>query len=164
MSNTCKVCRHPELAKIDSALIAQEPLRDIARRFTGTTKDSLARHAEHLPAAIVKASEAAEVARADTLLEQVVKHRDRAVWFVEQAQTIVTSALDAGENEEAIKAITAVAGPLREAKGALDLLGRVTGELQDKPLVNIDQRSIGTMADAAVLEQMQAEIAKRLKK
>lgn len=49
MPQTCSVCKHPERAAIDSALVAGEPLRDIAGRFS-LGKSSLARHKlEHLP-------------------------------------------------------------------------------------------------------------------
>ena len=78
MPRTCTVCQHAKRNEIDAALIEHRPYRDIARRF-GPSKDALVRHHDnHLPAALVKAKDAAEVAHADTILDQVQMLRDRA--------------------------------------------------------------------------------------
>jgi len=47
MTRTCTVCAHPERTAIDAALLAQQPLRDLARQYH-VSKDALARHREHL--------------------------------------------------------------------------------------------------------------------
>jgi hypothetical protein len=71
MPRVCTVCAHAGREAIDAALVAEEPLRNIAERF-GTSATALHRHkAEHVPAALAKAKEAEEVARADGLLAQV---------------------------------------------------------------------------------------------
>jgi hypothetical protein len=50
MPRVCTVCTHPENAAIDEALVARrDSLRDIARRFSGLSKDALHRHRRHLP-------------------------------------------------------------------------------------------------------------------
>ena len=68
---TSIVCGHRKRLEIDRALLEGQSLRDIARR-TGTTASSLQRHkAEHLTRSLVKAHEAREVARADSLLDDV---------------------------------------------------------------------------------------------
>ena len=71
MPPVCTLCRHPDRAEIDAALVVPaEPLRIIAERF-GTSAATLLRHKDHLPRALVVAVEAAAVAQADTLLEKV---------------------------------------------------------------------------------------------
>lgn len=59
MTRVCTVCRHPERARIDKALVAvQNPYRDIARQY-GLSKDALLRHkADHLLEEIVAAWQA----------------------------------------------------------------------------------------------------------
>ena len=71
MPMKCRVCGHKKRLEIDRALLEGQSLRDIARR-TGTTASSLQRHkADHLAKHLVKAHEAREVARADSLLDDV---------------------------------------------------------------------------------------------
>ena len=71
MPRVCSVCTHPARAEIDLALIEEEALRDIARRFA-ISKDAAARHKDlHLAAAMVVAKESVDIAHAETLLDKV---------------------------------------------------------------------------------------------
>jgi len=64
----CTVCSSPDRAAIDEAVTRGESFRRVAPRY-GVSDRALRRHAaEHVADAIVKAHEAAEVARADDLL------------------------------------------------------------------------------------------------
>ena len=86
MPPVCTLCRHPDRAEIDAALVApSEPLRIIAGRF-GTSSATLLRHREHLPRALVVALEAAESTRADTLLEKVHRIEADARRLLEKAE------------------------------------------------------------------------------
>ncbi len=123
MGRTCTVCRHTRRADIDAALVEHRPFRTIARQFSAS-RDALIRHHDnHLPAALTKARDAAEVAHADTILGQVQNLRDRAL-------TILDTAEGAGD-------LRAALGAIREARGCLELLGKLAGELQDAPTVNV---------------------------
>jgi len=123
MPRTCTVCTHPERAAIDQALLAGEPLRDIARR-TATTKDALSRHkAEHIPSAIAKAQDAVEVAQADNLLRDVRQLKGKAIALLLKAE-------QAGDYRTALTGI-------REARACVELLLEVEGELDRRPVVNI---------------------------
>jgi hypothetical protein len=86
---------------------------------------ALHRHkAAHLPVALAKAQEAAEVAHGDNLLEQVQGLQARTL-------AILTTAENAGALGTALQAI-------REARGNIELLGRLMGELQEAAaIVNI---------------------------
>ena len=123
MSRTCTVCRHKQRAEIDKALVARRPFRDIAGQH-GVSKSALVRHHDdHLPAALVRAQEAAEAAQADALLAQVIDLRDRALGILDTAE--------AGEDLKT--AVSAV----REARGCVELLGKLAGQLKDAPTVNV---------------------------
>lgn len=71
MPRKCSICTHPQRAAIESQIIAENEYRDIARQF-GLSKDAVARHREtHLPAALAKAKEAADVAHGSDVLQDL---------------------------------------------------------------------------------------------
>jgi hypothetical protein len=122
MPRVCSICSHEDREEINAALLSGAPLRDIARRYA-TSKDALARHREHLPLRLVKAQDAAEVAQADTLLEQVKSLQARALTILDKAEA-------SGDLRTALSAI-------REARGNLELLAKLLGELQQEGTVNV---------------------------
>jgi hypothetical protein len=117
MPRTCTVCTHARRAAIDAALVSgYEPLRTIADQWS-ISKTALIRHkSDHLPAHLAAAHEAAEVVRADSLLDQV-----RAL----QAKTLAI--LRKAEGAGDLRTATAAIG---QARQNLDLLGRLAGELK----------------------------------
>ena len=129
MPMTCRVCGHKRRLEIDRALLEGQSLRDIARR-TGTTASSLQRHkAEHLARHLVKAHEAREVARADSLLADVRNAEDRAERLYGAAEGILERALEAEDLKTALNAIRAAVDVMAEARQYLELRGELTGEL-----------------------------------
>lgn len=123
MPRTCTVCAHDARAEIDHALVASEPLRTIADRWS-VSKTSLMRHkADHVPATLAKAQEAQEAARADDLLAGV---RDL------QARTLAI--LEAAEEESQHRIALAA---IREARSNQELLAKLLGELDQRPAVNV---------------------------
>ena len=104
-------------------------MRDIARR-TGTTASSLQWHkAEHLARSLVKALEAREVARADSLLADVRNAEGRAERLYGVAEDILEKALEAEDLKTALNAIRAAVDVMAEARQYLELRGELTGEL-----------------------------------
>jgi hypothetical protein len=126
---TCRACGHKKRLEIDRALLEGQSLRDIARR-TGTTASSLQRHkAEHLTRDLVKAHEAREVARADSLLADVRNAEARAERLYGAAEGILQRALEAEDLKTALNAIRAAVDVMGEARQYLELRGELTGEL-----------------------------------
>ena len=123
MPRRCTVCTHNESVKIDQALVARKPFRHIAAQHRVSTGALVRHHDDHLPAALVKAHEATEAAQADALLAQVTDLRDRAIGILDTA--VATDDL------------RVALGAIREARGCLELLGKLAGQLQDGPTVNI---------------------------
>ncbi len=78
---------------------------------------------EHLPVHLLKAQDAAEVAQADNLLEQVKSLQARALTILDKAEA-------SGDLRTALSAI-------REARGNLELLAKLLGELQQEGTVNV---------------------------
>lgn len=115
MPRTCTICNHPQRDAIDLALLAGEAYRHIASRFDTSTA-SLQRHKDHLPGQLAKAHEAAEVVKADTLL-------DRLKELNTETRQILRETRESGNHDLALKAIARV-------EKQLELEGKLLGELQ----------------------------------
>ena len=123
MPRSCTICEHPEMEAIDRALVGETSNRSIASLFD-VSEASVRRHkANHLPAKLVMAQKAAEVVQADNLLEQL---RD-----------LQQSTLNILAEAEQAKQYRIALGAIREARGNLELLATLLGELDDGPTVNV---------------------------
>jgi hypothetical protein len=121
MPRTCTVCGHPECEAIDRALVAGESTGKISGRYRTIDERALRRHrANHLPAALARAKEAEEVAVADDLLGQVRDLQERALAILDKAE-------GSGELRTAL-------GAIREARSNLELLAKLLGELDERPI------------------------------
>ena len=115
MGRSCSICQHETRDAIDSSLIHGEPLRSIAGRH-GLSATALHRHkTAHLPTALARAQEADEIVRGQSLLEEVEV-------LMARTDTIYAQSVAGGDMRLALSAI-------REKRGCLELLGKVTGEL-----------------------------------
>jgi hypothetical protein len=118
------VCDHPQRHGIDEALVTGAPYRSVAKRFD-LSESAVYRHkTEHLPVHLLKAKEAEEVAQADDLLEQVRHLQAHALDILERAEK-------AGDLRTALAAIS-------QARGNLELLSKLAGELDERPVVNLN--------------------------
>lgn len=123
MPRVCTVCSHEEAFAINEALVQRRPYLAIARSYS-VSRDALRNHLkEHLPALLVRAQEAQEIAEADSLLDRVEGLYKRTEAILEAAES----------NSEWSTALVAI----RECRGNLELLGRVTKELETAPTLNI---------------------------
>jgi hypothetical protein len=123
MPRSCAVCIHEKRDEIDREIVSRQPYRALARTF-GVSKDSISRHANlHIPETLTKAHAVKEVGRADALL-------DRVEALVTEAEGL----LSYGRGEKQAKAWE---GGLRELRKCLELLARVTGELDERLQVNL---------------------------
>jgi hypothetical protein len=123
MPRTCTVCEHPEREAIDRALVGETSNLSVSSLF-GVSESAVRRHkANHLPAKLVMAEKAAEVAQADDLLQQVRDLQARTLAILEAAE-------HTNQHRTALAAI-------REARSNLELLAKLLGELDERPQVNI---------------------------
>ena len=124
MPRSCTVCAHPKREEIDRALVGGASNRSAASLYD-VSEASLRRHkGKHLPAKLVMAQAVEEVAEADTLLEQVKGLQGRAYAVLDRAE-------EAGELRTVLSAI-------REARGNLELLAKLLGKLDERPVVNLN--------------------------
>jgi hypothetical protein len=120
---SCTICEHPNREAMDEALVGGASNLSVSSLYD-VSEAAVRRHkANHLPAKLVMAHAAEEVAQADTLLDQV---RDL------QSRTLVI--LEAAEKTRQHR--TAL-GAIREACSNLELLAKLLGELSDQPQVSV---------------------------
>src|SRR5437870_1772439 len=113
MPRTCSVCVHADRQAIDAAAVAGTPNRRIATQY-GLTEAAVRRHrASHLPARLAKAKDAAEIAEAGSLLDQLRALRRRALGILERAE-------QADDPRTALLA-------LREVRGTMEVEARIQG-------------------------------------
>jgi hypothetical protein len=123
MAQPCSVCAHPDSPQINEALIIERQSNRAITRQYDLSKDAVRRHREHIPELLVKASQALEVAQADDLLDQVRNLQQRALAILDKAEAA----------DELRTALAAIA----QARGNLELLGKLAGELQQEGATNI---------------------------
>ncbi len=122
MPRVCTACNHLERELIDKLLVEGKSFRNIAERFS-LSSTSIFRHKSHLNGTLIKAHEAQEITHADNLMEQITNLQSRAL-----------NILSKTEEAEDWRAAT---GAIREARGCLELLGKLAGELKEVQTVNI---------------------------
>ena len=124
MPRSCTVCSLPGREAIDRALVGGASNRSVASLYD-VSEAAVRRHrTNHLPARMVMAEKAAELVEADNLLDQVGDLQRRALAILDRAE-------EAGELKTALSAI-------REARGNLELLAKLLGELDERPVVNLN--------------------------
>jgi hypothetical protein len=120
---SCTICEHPDREGIDRALVGDSSNLSVSSLF-GVSESAVRRHkANHLPARLVMAQAAEEVAQADDLLGQMQDLQRRTLAVLEAAEV-------SKQHRTALSAI-------REARSNLELLAKLLGELDDRPQVNV---------------------------
>src|SRR5205823_2962743 len=80
MPMTCSICRHQQRALIEQALLENEPLRNIAKRFD-CGYSSIRRHRmDHLPSAVADAYKAKQRLQDVVDVPQVIQERRSLTW------------------------------------------------------------------------------------
>jgi hypothetical protein len=143
MPRRCTICDHDESHAINVALVQREPYRAVARQY-GVSKDALQRHSQdHIPQLLVEAKHAVEVSEADDLLARVEDLEERTIAILDKAE-------EAGELRTALSAI-------REARGNVELLAKLRGELDERPVINVN-----TIVNSEVFIALQARLVDAL--
>jgi hypothetical protein len=123
MPRSCTICEHPDRDSIDRQLVGDSSNLSVSSLF-GVSESAVRRHkSNHLPAKLVMAQQAEEVAEADDLLDQVRNLHARTLAILEAA--------------EATKQHRTALSAIREARSNLELLAKLLGELDERPQVNI---------------------------
>lgn len=119
----CRVCLHPERADIEAAMVGGLSNPATAARW-GMSKDSVRRHrASHLSPAL-----RAVAGQRDTA--GPVRALDRLEELHGKASAILDAAMADGKPSLGLAAI-------RELRGVTETLARITGELDERPTVQV---------------------------
>ena len=141
MPRRCTVCDSPKRDEVDRALVAGASFRDIAGQCPGLTKSAVARHAaEHLREALAKAEGAKEPARADDLLPEM--------------RTLQRVTLGILAKAAAADDLRTALGAIREARGNLELLAKLAGQLEATPTVNVLVSAEWRAVQAVILREL----------
>lgn len=123
MPRKCLVCESQHLKKIDESLVDNVSNRIISNQF-GISTAAVQRHkTNHLPKLLVKAKDAGEIVQATSLMDRVER-------IMVRCETIAETATQAKDWLPAIAAS-------RELRGCLELLGKLSGEIQTGTRIGI---------------------------
>lgn len=122
MSLRCTICNHDDREAIDKALLLGTPLRDIARQF-GVSKDAPSRHRPHVSQSLSRVVAAREEAGATSALARL-----------EDLHTRATRVLDASEADGKTSMSLAA---IRELRGLVETIAKITGELDERPNMQV---------------------------
>ena len=115
----CRVCASDQRRAIEGAMLAGQSIRTVAEQF-GMSATGVWRHRQHhLPAALLRARDTADVAQADSLLADLQALRLRAARLLDRAERL-------GDIHGAVAAI-------REARSLVELLSRTMARAQPQP-------------------------------
>lgn len=119
----CLVCNHKQRLAIDKAILEGETLPHLAQRFTVSGRSLFNHKQKHIPASLLKAKQIKEEAMADTLLGRIQALESKAMELLSKAERT-------GKIKVALQGV-------REARACLELLAKLTGELQEGATVNV---------------------------
>ena len=122
MAKQCSACAHADVNKINDAVIGGATL-DVLSKTYGLTIAALHRHKKHIPAQLVKAQEAQEIAAAENLMGRISSLNVKA-------EEIYVKAMKTNNYNAAI-------GAVRELRGLTELYAKISGELQAQAVQNI---------------------------
>lgn len=122
MGRSCTVCTHPDRATIDETLVVGQRSYGALATDYGLTRASLSRHRE---AHVSEALKAVVVERAKDGPRSAL---ERLEALLERVERVLTTAEEAGQ------ATTALAAA-REIRSGLEMVARITGELNERPQV-----------------------------
>ena len=122
MARTCSVCSSPDRDSIDIALVEGKSLRDVSKQYA-LSVSSLHRHAQsHLPETVKAA--------------YTVKEQGHAVALLSRVEGLVSEAEQLLKHGKKEKQAKAWASGISELRKTIELLARVTGELDERPVIN----------------------------
>ncbi|HSB15875.1 MAG TPA: hypothetical protein VLE22_15565, partial [Bryobacteraceae bacterium] len=112
----CSVCTSPNRSEVDILLVRNDSNRRIASQY-GLTEASLRRHKSgHLPKELTRATEVAELVRADTLLDRVRALCIRSENLLTESEEILADARKSKQTADALNAIRTAAVAARELR------------------------------------------------
>lgn len=147
MAQTCTVCRHDRREEIDIDVTRGLPLREIAQAY-GVDHRAVDRHKKnHLSPALIATKKAQGGAHHRSLLERLESLAERCEGYLDDAER------EYGEAAPSNRDMRLILAAARELRGALEVYGKATGELNDRPttVVNVNTDPMIAQLQAIIL-------------
>jgi hypothetical protein len=145
----CKPCGDPRRTEIDTQLVRGTPLRSVSQSF-GISVGSLHRHKAHIRADLALA-----------IRSQPGEREERASGLLSRVEELITEAKSICTEARADKKFAAASNALNTVRGALELLGKLNGELAQPGSLHLTQIKVTNINashnDDAELAQLIAE-------
>ena len=123
----CKCGQYPGHLELDKAYLNNEITLQQYADKVGCTKPSVERHVKgHLPEALLKAKDIADVANGDSLLDELKKAQERAYTLLDKAEEAANT-----------KIYGAPVAYLREIREQLKFIAELEGKLSSQPQITI---------------------------
>ncbi len=129
MPRKCLVCESQHLKEIDQCLVNNESNRSIANRFDLSPAAVHRHRTNHLPKILTKAKQAGEILESTSLMGRIERIMTRCEMIAETAT----------KGKDWMPAIAAS----RELRGCLELLGKISGEIQSGTRIGIGINNAG---------------------
>lgn len=124
MPRICTVCSHPDRNEIDTALVAGDPLRNVARRRSVTVSALFRHKRDHLPGHLVKAAEEEDLAQAIDVVRQLKAINAACLEILQKSRAD-------GKHSISLRAVDRI-------HRQIELQARLLGELRETgPQVNV---------------------------
>jgi hypothetical protein len=148
----CKPCGDPRRTEIDTELIRGTPLRSVSQSF-GISVGSLHRHKAHIKEDLALA-----------IRSQPGEREERASGLLSRVEELITEAKSICTEARADKKFAAASNALNTVRGALELLGKLNGELAQPGSLHLTQirvtNTVNNYGDDRELAELIAEATK----
>ncbi len=134
--NTCTVCRHDDRDAIDKALIAGQAVRHIAAQY-GLTPTSLQRHKVHIGPRLARALKREEAAVEATIEAHVAEEIASGNDLVADLRALIRQAQEIAVEARSTKQLSVAVQCIDKQSKVLELVARLTGQLDEGTRVNI---------------------------
>jgi len=141
MPRRCSICANEKLNEINSALVKNQPYRQVALRFALSEWATYRHRRDHLPLSLAKSREAVEIAEGDSLVEQLRQ-------LLRETYGILAKAKAANDLRTSLFAV-------REARASIELLGRISSEIAPEQTVNLKLSPEWVSLQATILKALE---------
>ena len=147
MSRGCKICKDEKVRAINNAIIDGETLQVIANKF-GFHPSTISRHKAHVADKISKAAVICDAQEGASVLQKISD-------LMQKAHDLLDTAEQSGDVKTAIQAV-------REARGCLELMARVSGELAPEKIQIMIAPVVQQVVVAIRMEVQDQEVLRRI--
>jgi len=124
VGRVCTICTHPDHAEIDASLVSGVAYSAIARQWDVGPESVRRHHDAHLSPSLAAIAAQRKEEEAASLVARIEN-------LIDRAEVLFTAATDDGKSAQALNV-------LREMRGLMELWGRATGQLDDRPVTVVN--------------------------